>query len=107
MQKLSNDKSMDAKNAKAGFMPTDAKENYEFNSKSEIPDDMTIGYIDGNPKNWKFANLRLVPKGTKEIEDAKKAKEAQKELDKQEKAKEEKKAKEADAKKAKEVKDKK
>lgn len=97
MQALSKDKSMDEKNARAGYMPKNAKENYEYNSKSVIPDDMTIGYIDGNPKNWKFVNLKLVAKGTKEVEDEKKAEKAQKELDKQaeeKKEKEDKKAKE-------------
>jgi len=87
MEYLKNNESMDKQNAEAGYMPSNAEENYEFNSKTKIPDDQCIGYIDGNRKNWKFVNLKLVAKGTQEIEDAKKADKARKELDKQAKEK--------------------
>ena len=62
MQTLSKDTSMDEKNASAGFMPKNAEENYEYNSKSLIPKGMEIDYIDGNVNNWKFSNLTLVVK---------------------------------------------
>lgn len=84
--------SMDEKNKNAGFHPSNAKENYEYNAKEDIPEGMEISYIDGNPKNWKFANLKLVAEDTTKIKDEKEAEKARKVLEKQE----EKKAKEAE-----------
>ena len=43
-----------------GFTPKTAEENYEFNTKTKIPEGIEIGFIDGNPKNAVFANLKLV-----------------------------------------------
>lgn len=37
-----------------------AEDNYIFNTKKQIPQGKAIGFIDGNPDNIAFKNLKLV-----------------------------------------------
>jgi hypothetical protein len=46
----------------SNYQPKTAEENYVYNTKRPIPNGKEVGFKDGDPKNIKFANLKLVNK---------------------------------------------
>lgn len=56
---LTKKKNSDELNLEASKKIMTPEENFEFNSKMEIPDDMELYFKDGSAKNDKFSNLAI------------------------------------------------
>lgn len=68
-------KTSDTLNEKASHIDVSSPEkNYEFNTKTTIPEGMEIAFKDGNKKNVRFSNLKLQPikEKKKEVKEEKK-----------------------------------